>query len=242
MSKFVLVHGAWGSAQEFDCLAKILAKAGHEVTAVDLPGHGNNRALASEVTLDTYVQEVIRVVQQKGGEVILAGHSLGGVVISQVAEIMPEKINRLIYIAAMLPKTNVTAFEIMQSDGGSELPAYTRVHQKNRTIVLDPEAVPKVMLNDVSDKAEIERMLPLFSIQQPAMPFSAAIELSDARFGSVPKFYIRASLDKVIPPSLQDKMINNWPVEHVFDLQSGHFPFVSMPESLACLMREVDEH
>jgi len=242
MSKFVLVHGAWGSAQEFDCLIRILSKTGHDVTAVDLPGHGNNKAQASEVTLDAYVQEVIRVVQQKGGKVILAGHSLGGVVISRVAEIVPEKINRLIYIAAMLPKTSVTAFEIMQSDGGSELAPYTQLSQENRTIILDPKAVPKVMLNDVSDESEIERMLPLFAMEQPAMPFSAPIELSDARFGSVPKFYIRASLDKVIPPSLQDKMIKNWALEYVFDLQSGHFPFVSMPEKLADLLYEAEEH
>lgn len=237
-----MVHGAWGAAKEFDNLTKLLAACGHSVAAVDLPGHGNNTALAAEVTLDAYVQEVIRVVEDSDDQVVLVGHSLGGVVISQVAEIIPDKINRLIYIAAMLPVDGSTALEIMQKDGGSELLSYTHLSEDNRAVALDPEGVRIVMLNDINDEDEIARLRPQFLMEQPVMPLSTPVELSNAKFGSVPKFYVRANLDKVITPALQDQMIKNWAVEEVFNLESGHFPFFSMPEKLTNILCEIEEY
>lgn len=64
----------------------------------------------------------------------------------------------------------------------------------------------------------------------------AKVVVSDENFGSVPKTYIRTSIDKVTSPALQDAMIANWKVETVHDLRSGHFPAFSVPEKLAELI------
>ena len=74
--------------------------------------------------------------------------------------------------------------------------------------------------------------------QQATEPFMAKVAVSEKSFGSVPKTYIRTSIDKVTSPALQDTMIANWEVETVLDIESGHFPAFSAPEKLAELMLE----
>ena len=63
-------------------------------------------------------------------------------------------------------------------------------------------------------------------------------ELTNEAFGSVPKIYVRATLDKVLSPALQDRMLSGWDVEQVFTLESGHFPLMSMPERLVEVLDE----
>ena len=104
MARFVLVHGAWHGAWCFDALARDLAAAGHEVDTFDLPGHGSDATPHDEVTLDTYAQRVAEVIGQDGEPVVLVGHSMGGIVVTQAAELVPERIARLVYLTAFLPK------------------------------------------------------------------------------------------------------------------------------------------
>lgn len=61
----------------------------------------------------------------------------------------------------------------------------------------------------------------------------AKVIVSAKRFGAVPKVYIRTSLDKMVSPVLQDEMLKTWDVDQVHVLQSGHFPTMSVPETLA---------
>ena len=121
MKHFVLVHGAWGGAWEFAELASLLAADGSQVTAVDLPGHGNNKAPIADVTMAAYVRKVTEVVESVDAQAILVGHSLAGSIISQVAEDIPEKISRLIFVAASLPRSGDTVLGLMESDEGGQL-------------------------------------------------------------------------------------------------------------------------
>ena len=59
------------------------------------------------------------------------------------------------------------------------------------------------------------------------------VAVTEERFGSVPKTYIRTSIDKMVSPALQGVMIKNWDVDSVFELKSGHFPTSSVPVELA---------
>jgi hypothetical protein len=81
-----------------------------------------------------------------------------------------------------------------------------------------------------SEIAEVHRTEQ--SIKQATQPFMAPLELSKENFGGVPKIYIRAKLDKAMSFSLQNEMIGNGYVEHVFTLESGHFPLASMADEL----------
>lgn len=75
-------------------------------------------------------------------------------------------------------------------------------------------------------------------LAQATEPFMAKIAVSDARFGSVPKTYIRTSIDKMVSPILQDEMLAATKVDRVRTLVSGHFPTLSMADELADLILE----
>lgn len=89
--------------------------------ALDLPGHGENKADIPDVTMQSYVNTIVEAIEKLNDKVVLVGHSLAGAIISQVAEVIPEKIDRLVYVAAMLLKDGDSALGVMQNDPGGEL-------------------------------------------------------------------------------------------------------------------------
>ena len=92
-----------------------------------------------------------------------------------------------------------------------------------------------IAFHDVEEK-DIRHALPLVDVAQSTEPFMAKVVVSDEKFGSVPKIYIRTAIDKMVSPILQEEMIGSWKIDQVHVLQSGHFPTLSMPEKLAELM------
>lgn len=234
MSHYILVHGAWEEARIWDDVAPVLRQNGHTVTALDLPGHGQNLHPISQVTLATYVQAVVDEISQLDHQVVLVGHSMAGAVVSQVAELIPEKIERLIYVAAFLLKDGETVLGAMQSDSGELLPALIFSDDQSQASVSE-EALRRVGFHDV-DETVVERVLPLMAPQQATEPFMAKVAVTEGNFGSVPKTYIRTGIDRITTTLLQDRMIANWPVEAVLELGSGHFPAFSVPRKLAELM------
>jgi pimeloyl-ACP methyl ester carboxylesterase len=238
MNQLLLIHGAWGGAWEFSETLEGLRKLGHKASAIDLPGHGQFETPIAEVTMDAYVQTVIDAAEAIEGQIILVGHSLGGAIISQVAERIPHKIERLVYVAAILPKNGETPLGLMQSDDGGELLSMLDFSEDQSYVTVGTEAVKSVLLNDVSDPERLASFLPHFAMKQATEPFMYAAALTDEAFGSVPKTYVRASVDKVLSPALQSEMLQNWNVEQVFTLESGHFPLMSMPQSLTDVLHE----
>ncbi len=235
MSHYILIHGAWEESRMWDDVSPILQQNGHTVTAIDLPGHGENKQPASPVTTSDYIQAVVDVITQFDHQVILVGHSMNGALISHVAEQIPEKIERLIYVTAFLLKDGGSVLEAMQSDPDGEVLPEIVFSEDQAYATLPVPALRRVGFHDIEESA-IPRFLPLMAEWQATEPFMAKVVLSEEKFGSVPKTYIRTSIDKMVSPALQDTMIVNWEVESVLDLESGHFPAFSVPEKLAGLL------
>jgi len=235
MSHYILLHGAWEESRMWDDVSPILQQNGHTVTAIDLPGHGANKHPNSLVTTSSYIQAVVDVITQLDHQVILVGHSMNGALISHVAEQIPEKIERLIYVTAFLLKDGGSVLEAMQSDpAGGALPEVV-FSEDQAYATLPVPALRRIGFHDIEESA-IHRFLPLMAEWQATEPFMAKVVLSKENFGSVPKTYIRTGMDKMVSPALQNTMIGNWEVESVLDLESGHFPAFSVPEKLAGLM------
>ena len=187
------------------------------------------------VTTSSYIQAVVDVITQLDHQVILVGHSMNGALISHVAEQIPEKIERLIYVTAFLLKDGGSVLEAMQSDADGEVLPEIVFSDDQAYATLPEAALRRIGFHDIEESA-IKRFLPLMAEWQATEPFMAKLVLSDKNFGSVPKTYIRTGMDKMVSPALQNTMIGNWEVESVLDLESGHFPAFSVPEKLAGLM------
>ena len=112
MSQFLLVHGAFHGAWCWRKTVPELEKRGHRAKAIDLPGQGEDRTPLKEVTLDTMVDRIIAEMADLPGQVVLVGHSLGGIPISVTGEKVPDRIKALVYLSAFLPRDGEALFDI----------------------------------------------------------------------------------------------------------------------------------
>ena len=104
MADFVLVHGAWHGAWCWRKVIPPLWAAGHRVFAVTLTGLGERAHLLSKaITLDTHIADVVKVIEtEELLDLILVGHSYGGVVITGVANRLAQRLRHLVYVDAMV--------------------------------------------------------------------------------------------------------------------------------------------
>jgi pimeloyl-ACP methyl ester carboxylesterase len=118
MATFVLVHGSWAGGVVWREVARRLRKAGHDVYAPTLTGIGERKHLLNrEINLDTHIQDVIGVIDDEDlADIVLVGHSYGGMVISGVADRVPEKVASLVYLDAFVPEDGQSNFSILPSD------------------------------------------------------------------------------------------------------------------------------
>ena len=113
MATFVLVHGAWGGGWVWKKIVPLLRAAGHDVHATTATGLGDRVHLAGPaVNLDTHISDVVSVLGFEDlTEVTLVGWSYGGMIITGVAERVPERLARLVYLDALVPADGQDSFD-----------------------------------------------------------------------------------------------------------------------------------
>jgi len=103
---YVIVHGAWGGSWQFKNTANELEKLGSKVYRVNLTGLGERYHLANaDINLSTHIKDVVNTILfERLDSVILIGHSYGGMVVTGVADSIPEKLKKVIYLDAFVPE------------------------------------------------------------------------------------------------------------------------------------------
>jgi pimeloyl-ACP methyl ester carboxylesterase len=223
MARYVLVHGAWHGAWCWDGVADDLRAAGHEVEAFDLPGHGEDATPHEEVTLERYAQRTAEVLA--GGEpAVLVGHSMGGVVATQAAELAPEHIARLVYVTAFLPK-----------DGESLQSLAALPENPDDKVIPNCEIAPPdaIIPGPVAQAAFYHRCTPQDAEAaisrlnpQPLPPLGTPVSITRERAGAIERHYVACTDDQAIPIALQRRMIDESPCASVVELDADHSPFL----------------
>jgi pimeloyl-ACP methyl ester carboxylesterase len=230
MSTYVLVHGSFHGGWCWDGIVTRLTRAGHRAVAVDLPGRGADRRPAATLTLEDYAQKVVDAVATEKEPVVLVGHSMGGVVITQAAERAPERIARLAYVCAFLPAHGQSLLELAQSDGESVLLGNLVIEERRGTHHVRPEGARESFYHDCSDDDAARAAARL--VPESLAVVATPVQTTAARFGRVPRSYIECSDDRALGPSLQKRMHAATPCR-VTRIVSGHSPFFSRPDELA---------
>lgn len=124
-----------------------MAARGHEAVAIDLPGHGEDHAPPEAVTLQDYADRIIEALRAKEDNPILVGHSSGGF-IGPAAEMAPDPIRALVYIAAHLPASGSS---MMQTVNGfdPELLAQFQWAPDRRTARFSPEGAREIPVSSL---------------------------------------------------------------------------------------------
>jgi pimeloyl-ACP methyl ester carboxylesterase len=110
-----LVHGAWGSGEEFAPVAELLRAKGHRVFTPTLTGVGERAGLArADTNLSTHIGDIVSVFQVEEIDIaVLLGHSYGGMVVTGVADQIPEQIAALVYLDAALPEPGQALIDVL---------------------------------------------------------------------------------------------------------------------------------
>ena len=231
MSTYVLIHGSWHGAWCWYKIIPLLQQAGHQVIALDLPGHGRDWTAPREVSLQRYVESVCNVLDAQAESVILVGHSRGGIVISQTAEHRSDKIRTLVYLAAFLIPNGETLMTTAHSDPDSLINSNTVVNQEQGSTMLKAEAFRDALYGDCSQE-EIVLATALLT-PEPIAPSATPLSLSEEHFGRIPRVYIETLQDKGVTPALQKKMYTVTPCQQIISMDTSHSPFLSQPQQLA---------
>ncbi|NUW42499.1 alpha/beta hydrolase [Nonomuraea rhodomycinica] len=227
---------AWGSGLMTEltlrghrCVAVDLPGHGHEAfyprsyqNPQDLEALATEPSPLAGITIDDYVERVTDVVRRarRHGPVILAGASQGGVTVSRVGNAVPHLLDRVVYVAAYccVDLPNLTAYLSTPENGDSLLPLIQAAVVADPAVLgvtrvnwlsADPavfHAVKECLAADFTDEG-VRRLLTMLEPDE-----TAGIPLADARgeahtWGRVPRTYVRFTLDRLIPPALQDRFI-----------------------------------
>jgi len=200
--------------------------------APDLPAHGIDRTPVNRVSLRSYTERICRLLDKEDEPAILLGHSMGGIVITQAAEYRPDRIAKLVYLAAFLLPGGRSLHDEVQSHHDSRLTP-NMVFDENDPSYVDirPEAAREVFYGDCSGE-DVTLALSLLT-PQPQSPLMAPMQTTEENFSRVPRVYIEALQDRVLTSDVQKRMHTELPCEQVITMDTSHSPFFSQPQALA---------
>jgi pimeloyl-ACP methyl ester carboxylesterase len=231
---FVLVHGAWHGGWCWELLQAHLEASGAPSIAIGLPGRAGDPRPTSELTLDSYVDRVVETIDSLLGAVVLVGHSLGGLTISQAAERVPDKVSSLVYVCAMLLRDGQSTMEAFGGDPDSQILSNVSYSADSQTSSVIPDAVHDIFFAECT--AEVSEGAQRRLVPEPIVPASTPVRLTAQRWGRIPRAYILCTQDRAISPHKQQEMIDTVGVDTVGTLNSSHSPFLSQPAQLVAFL------
>ncbi|MCK0148180.1 alpha/beta hydrolase [Arenibacter sp. F26102] len=213
---FLFVHGAWGGGWEYAKMDSILTKKGHNVFHPTLTGLGERVHLANkEINLTTHITDIVNVIKFENLEsIILVGHSYGGMVISGVAENIPERIDQLIYLDAFVPNDG----ESVESINGEEVWNVMIVPKINDGFVLYPFGPTKAT--------------PPTDVPQPLKTFTEALTIKNPLVKKIPTSFILMKEDEKATFEewgAKKALLNGW---KIYEMEGGHYAMRDQPEKL----------
>lgn len=217
----ILVHGAWADGSSWSKVVPLLNAKGLHVTAVQLP----LTSLADDAAT------VKRAIALENGPVVLVGHSYGGAVITEAGN--DAKVSALVYVAAFAPDNGQSAGAL---NAGATPPAPMGAEAKPDAegfLSLTKTGVYDDFAQDLSEKEKAV----LFAAQAPTNVKALGGNISSAAWHNKPSWYIVASADRAIPPTLEATMAKTIHATTT-TIKSSHVAMLSKPADVA----EVIEH
>jgi pimeloyl-ACP methyl ester carboxylesterase len=208
-----------------------LAGRGHEVATFDLPGAGDDPTPVAEVTLDAYARRICDALADEPEPVVLVGHSMGGMAITQAAARCPERIARLVYVAAFLPADGQSLVDLTKlPEGAGDMVQENMVVEGEPPVATMPAAAAREAFYGLCPPEQAvwatERLRP-----QPLAPFVTPAQIGGA--APPPRAYVIAARDRAIPTALQRRLVADNPDVDAVELDADHSPFLSRPAELA---------
>jgi pimeloyl-ACP methyl ester carboxylesterase len=230
MASFVLVHGAWHGAWCWRRVASLLIRKGHDVFAPTLTGLcERSHLLSPAINVDTHILDIVNEMKwQELNDVVLVGHSYGGMVVSGVAEKMEKAIASVVMLDAFMPENGQSLVDIQPPAVREPILAAER---QGKT-ALPPLSAEWFKVNE-KDRAWVDAQC----TPTPIQCFLQKLPLTGARERIAKKTYIRASAypSPYFDAGLASARAKNW---RIHEVPCGHDVMLDMPERLAEILME----
>jgi pimeloyl-ACP methyl ester carboxylesterase len=186
---FVLVHGAWHGAWCWAAVINQLEKFGDRAFAVDLPGHGASGFSRAEASLSLYVDSVAKFIEDRGlRDVVLAGHSLGGITISGVVQKIPKRLKRVIYVSAIVPRDGESAIDTLPDSATTAGALEPMRAQPDPSAPVDEARFRRLYLQEGS--RELQDFVLAALAPEPVGPMFAPVSMKDFYTCGVPQSFL----------------------------------------------------
>jgi len=222
----VFVHGAWGGGWQYTKVQPLLEEAGHKVLRPTMTGLGERVHLGGpDVGLSTHIEDIVKVLEFEDlHEVVLVGHSYGGMVIAGVADRVPERIAKLVFFDAILPEDGESvaslfgdAIDTMATAGGGGAEPW--------------QLVPRWVE---------EGKLPPVDVPQPLLTFTEPIVLANPQAAQLPAvFLLTVEAGKEVDDFdvFADRARNRgW---EVVEMEGSHNPHWFQPEAFVNVLLQI---
>jgi len=223
MATYILVHGAWGGGWSYQTIARGLRAAGHDVYVPTLTGLGEREHLASPaIDLTTHVRDIVNLIEYEDlSDVILCGHSYGGMVITGAAAAVGGRIRTLFYLDAFLPRDGQALWDIADNDARRH---YIDAQRDRPGLIAHPSVS--------SGKSSSPRPLS----RQPLLTLIEPLHMTGEERKVLNRTYVYATRDA---PTIFTKFyeeVRADPTWHVVTVPTSHLVMADDPEGLIRLL------
>jgi pimeloyl-ACP methyl ester carboxylesterase len=228
MATFVLVHGSWHGGWCWKKLTPILRQHGHEVHTPTLTGMGDRQHLLAEnVGLSIHAQDIAAFLYYEDlRDVVLVGHSYGGMVISGAAELEAERIKRLIFLDAVIPKDNQSIDDIFP---GTVPHLRQQAISAGETWRIPPQSPQAYGVVDPVDALWMEQRLCPISI----LTYEERIRLVNPAAALLARSYIWCKLHNMLKAVAAQAKTDGYDYH---ELDASHDAMITAPAALAAIL------
>jgi len=228
---FVLVHGSWHGGWAWEAVIRELSANGHRAHAPTLPGHGPNASRAS-ISHQDCVNAVVNFIQERRlTDVILVGHSFGGTVIQKVAELLPSRIARAVFLDALILRDNESVLDVLPPEFATLVTALAHASPEN-TMLIPWEAWRDFFIQDAPEslaRSTWEQLSP-----EPNQVNVDRVGLKGFHSLAIPKSFIHCRHDKSLGPGFfHPGMSSRLGQCKLLEMDGSHEVLFTRPQELA---------
>ena len=236
MATYVLVHGGGHGGWCYQRVARLLRSAGHEVYAPTMTGIGERAHLVNtSVDLDLHIRDIAAVLEFEDlHDVVLVGHSYGGMVITGVADRAADRVGRLVYLDAATPINGQSLVDVAGPIIEAVRPGGITIDGVELVLLPAPEAGLFYGVTDPDDLAWMASRL----TAHPWPCFEQRLELTNEQaLWAIPQFHIVCTSTLATrDPALMETARS---LGRLWDIDTGHDLMITEPEKVTSALLEV---
>ena len=236
MATFVLVHGGGHGGWCYNRVSRLLRAAGHEVYVPTLTGLGERKHLLNpDIDLQTHITDLLNLIQFNDlDNILLVGHSYGGMVITGVADQMRERIRHLIYLDAAHPENGQSLADVTPEIMAMAQSELRNINGVELVLFPDSQAIRYLGVTNPTDFAWMQSKI----TPHPWKCFTQKLQLEDeSAVRRIPRTNINCSSSLAM--SSNEKRARQTDGDHLYEIDTGHDLMITEPVKVAAMLLEV---